>query len=231
MPFPLRVAGRRIATGQDLFQLVVADAKAGGGTVVSGRPPHQWVGDLIAAGSLDGDVAAALVAVMLNGTDAGVITEGARLAARVEHAMIRGMFPAAVDAQDVGLLLHADPFVANASVEDALLRAWAAVAPTAQDAIRKPLLERLRNAGLPDVETAVLVRHGTPDEIRGILPTVFIEGVPTGVPEALRGALDRDGDGKSAIAQVLGGLSKRARALIGAKSPQLFGLLGSAVPD
>lgn len=231
MPFPLRVAGRRITTGQDLFQLVVADARARGATVVAGRAPHQWVGDLVAAGALEAEVAAALVAVMLNGTDAGVVAEGARLAARVEHPMVKGLFPAAVDAQDVGLLLHADPFVPNSSVEDALLRAWATVAPTDDEAVRKPLIERLRNAGLSDVETAVLVRHGTPAEIREVLPAVFIEGVPTGVPEALRGALDRDGAARAAIADVLGGLSKKARAQIAAKSPQLFGLLGSAVPD
>src|SRR5688572_726307 len=137
MPFPLTVAGRAVTSPPMLASLVLDDAKAGGGTLVAGQPPSRWLMDLVRAGALE-----------------------ERLAAELANARLSSMIGAALEGHDVGVLLHPDPMVPGHSVEDALLRSWATVAPLADATVRGPLLERLRNAGITDVEVRVIGQHG-----------------------------------------------------------------------
>lgn len=222
MPFPLRIAGQKIASARELGALFVADAHANGNGVFEGEPPHVWVGRLVNKGAIDLDVAFALVALILASRDPAAVAEAARLGARLPPKLLQSLFPAAIDAQDTGVLLHPDPFLPSRSVEDALLTAWAATAPD-DLAVRAPLIERLRNAGLPDLEVALLVRHGTPEEIRTTLPLVFIEGVPAGTAEALSPILARGDAVVNAFRAVLQGLSKPVLAEIARRNPVFAG--------
>lgn len=203
MPFPLTLAGRTISTPPQLASFVISDAQAGGGTVVPGQVPSRWVMDLVRAGQLEEPLAVGLAAALLRTEQPGALTEGARLAGQLKHPRLADMLAAAVSSHDVGLLLHPDPVVAGASVEDALLRAWANVADLARPDVRGSMLERLRNAGLTDVEVRVLGAHGTPEEIRRWLPAVFAEGAPRGVGEGLSTALSRGGEVTTAVLRVL----------------------------
>ena len=222
MPFPLRLAGQKIANARDLGALFVADAHAGGNTVFGDEAPHAWMSRLVDKGAIDLDVAIALVALVLASRDPAAVAEAARLGTKLPPELLQSLFPAAIDAQDTGVLLHPDPFMPNRSVEDALLAAWAATAPD-DLVVRGPLIERLRNAGLPDLEVAVLARHGTPDEIKQTLPLVFIEGVPAGTAEALGPILTRGDDVVNAFRLVLQGLSKPVLAEIARRNPVFAG--------
>lgn len=198
----------------------MADARARGDTIVPGEPPHVWAARLVTGGKVEPDVAGALVALALASRDPAAVSEAARLATRIAPEALSSLFPAAIDAQDTGVLLHADPFIPHHSVEDALLRAWAAVAPD-DPAVRTPLLERLRNAGLSDVEVSLLARHGSPAEIRTALPLVFIEGVPADAAEALSPVLARDASVGEALSDVLRRLPTATRAEIVRRNPSL----------
>lgn len=180
---------------------------------------------LLKAGLLDSDLVAALVAALLQAPAAGAVAEGARLAMYVDHPRIRQLFPAALDAQDIGQLLHADPVMKGRSVEDALLTAWAHLAPLHEPAVRAPMLERLSNAGLVEVEARVLATFSDGDEIRVLLPVIFLEGVPDGVPQALLPVLQRPIPVKAVAAVVLRGLPQRMQKTLVDRAPQLAALL------
>lgn len=222
MPFPLRLAGKKIENARDLGALFVADAHAHGNSVFPGEAPHVWALRLVSRGAVDVDVASALVALVLVSRDPAAVAEAARFGARLPPALLQSLFPAAIDAQDTGVLLHPDPFQPERSVEDALLAAWAAT--VADDiAVRGPLLERLRNAGLPALEVAILARHGTPDELRATLPQVFTEGVPAGTAEALGPILARGDDVLNAFRAVVERLPKPVLVEIARRNPAFAG--------
>lgn len=215
MPFPLSVAGRSFASGPGLAIAVVEDARAGGGTVVPGAAPSRWVMDLVRSGQLEADIAVALSAALVRTPQPAAIAEGARLAAGLREPRLAQLLQAAIAGHDVGLLLHADPLVAGQSVEDGLLRAWAAVAALDAAEARTELLQHLRNAGLSGVETMVLATHGTPAEIRQWLPAVFAEGTPPDAGASLGAGLLRGGDPTLAILEVIDRLDPEQRAALG----------------
>lgn len=219
MSFPLRIAGRRIGAGQELVSLFVADARARGDTVVPGQAPHAWILGLVDAGQLPREVVSALAAVLLNSGAAPAVAEAARLAVALGTAECRALFPAAVDAQDTSVLLHADPFVPGSSVEDALLRAWASLARADDPAVRADLLDRLRNAGLPAVEAEVLARYGTPEELRAGVEQILAEGVPTGVSEALFAVRDREDSVQDALRGALAAVPADRWPILAARVP------------
>ena len=219
---PPRLADQKISNARELGALFVADARAGGNTVFGGEAPHVWAGRLVQKGAIDLDVAAALVALILGSGDPATVAEAARLGAKLPPSLLQSLFPAAIDAQDTGVLLHPDPFLPSRSVEDALLAAWADTAPESLG-VRALLLDRLRNAGLPDLEVALLARRGTPEEIGATLPQVFLEGVPPGTAEALTPLLSRGDEVMDAFGKVLRSLSKPVLAEIARRNPALAG--------
>lgn len=136
-------------------------------------------------------------ALVRAGRPAGVV-EAAALARDVALQELAPVFSAALAGLDVGVLLHADPRGQDASVEDALLRAWAAVEPGDPERLEH-LLDRLRNAGLRDVELATLARHGTAADIRRHLPPILVEDLPVEDVTSLARALARGGDVAEAV--------------------------------
>lgn len=206
MPFPLVVGSRTFEDAPELALAVAADARAGGGTVIPGEAPSMWVAGLVADGRLEPYLAVGLAAGMLRTTQPPLIAEGARLAARLGETQLAPLLPHALDAHDVGVLLSQDPVIPGRSVEETLLRAWADLAPVHDPVTRADLLARLRRASLGDVELAVLVRHGTADEIRRLLPDVLVEGLPAGGPAALADGVARGGDVADALREIAGAL-------------------------
>ena len=204
MPFPIRVGDRSFATAPQLASAVTADAKSGGGTVVPGRAPSRWLIDLVRADALERDVAVGLAAALIRSREAAIVCEGARLAALLADPKLAELLPVALAGHDTGLLLHADPAMPGQSVEDALLRAWAVLAPVEAPAVRGELLDKLRHAGLTEVEAHVLAVFGAPDEIRRWLPVVLIEGLPGGATDSLAQGLRRGGAVAVALGDVLG---------------------------
>lgn len=208
MPFPIRVGNRTYANAPSFAAAVTTDAKSGGGTVVSGRLPSHWVVDLVRAGALEADIAVGLAAALIRARDAASVCEGARLAALLGDRKLAELLPVALAGHDTGLLLHADPVMPGQSVEDALLRAWAVVAPNEDAATRGDLLDKLRHAGLTDVEAHVLAVFGTADEIRRWLPVVLIEGLPRGATDSLARGFLRGGAEAVALGDVLGAAAR-----------------------
>lgn len=209
MPFPLTIARRRIADPRSLATLVVGDAEAGGGQVVPGQLPSAWVYALVRAGQLEAPLAVALAAALLRSGRPGAVAAGARLSALLQDPELHQLFVHALDGLDIGVLLTADPCSQGTSVEDALLRAWVAVAPLRDDAVRADLLDRLRRAGLHDLELSVLCSHGSPEELRQWLPAA-LTGEPTQWGAVARGLVRLDG-AEAVVAASLQGLPVATR--------------------
>jgi hypothetical protein len=193
MPFPLRVGPHTFATAPELGAAAARDAREGGGSVVAGQAPSAWIVRAVAAGGLTAAEAIALGASLVDSTEPGGVAEGARLLAALRDPRCADLIEAALHG-DVGLMLASDPIVAGQSVEDALLRALAAVADLDDGTTRGRLLERLRNAAMGEIELRVLALHGTPDEIREFVPPLLAEGAPRGAADALAAAARRGPD-------------------------------------
>lgn len=206
MPFPLTIGDLTAVDAPSLGQLVLADCRAGGGSVVAQQRPSRWVMDLVRDGTLDASLAIGLSAGLLQSNEAGPLAEGARLAQQLGDAKLGEMIGLLLDVLDVGILLTRDPLRGDRSVEDTLLIAWADLADAEDPEIRAALLTRLRNAGMGELETGVLVRRGTPHEIRTWLPAIAHEGVPRGAATAIAAGLARGGEVRAALEETLGQL-------------------------
>ncbi|MEQ1565649.1 MAG: hypothetical protein ABMA64_08430 [Myxococcota bacterium] len=177
MSFPLTVGDRVVADPPALAALVRSDCGAASGTVVPGARPAAWVMALVREGRFERRLAIGLAAALIQNPEASTIGEGARLTAALADRVLGPLVVRGLDGHDTALLLEADPGGHGRSVEDSLLAAATAVCDLTDAAVRGPLLERLRNAGLRDLEIPTLLRHGDLDELRRWLPAVLTEAV------------------------------------------------------
>jgi hypothetical protein len=212
MPFPLRIGVQTFHSAPLFAHAVINDCRAGGGTVVPGLEPSQWVPDLVRTGALEPDLAIALGAALLRAKNPAAISEGARIAMALGDRRLGEMLPNAVAGHDMGLLLHTDPLRPGQSVEDALLRAWASVGPLSEPETRAEVLDRMRNASLIDAEIEVLALWATPQEIRRWLPAVVVEGLPHTAMSTLAAGFRRGADEALALCDGLAPLSRAVRA-------------------
>lgn len=182
MSGPIEVDGRWFADPPSLLAEVVAQAGAG-------ARPSGW----IATASIDPALKVGLAAAMIRHEHGPTVAEGARLAGVLGDPRLIALCRLALDTQDTGVLLAADPADAGRSVEDALLVAVARGGAHDDEAERETMLSRLRNAGLRDEELWVLLGWGSAREVAEWLPGLCEEGVPDGLdavrPE-LRAAVD-----------------------------------------
>lgn len=176
MSFPLKVADRQIPDPPALAALVRSDCGAASGTVVPGKRPAEWIVDLVRAGAFEARLAVGLAAALVQNPDAATICEGARLAVALADRVLGPLIRRALDGHETVLLLQADPAAPGASVEDTLLAAAVALCDLADPEVRRPLLERLRHAGLRDLELPALLRFGDAEDLRQWLPAVLTEG-------------------------------------------------------
>lgn len=203
MPFPIRVGDRELPDPPSLAALVRADAGPASGTVVPGQRPNAWIVGLVDAGALERRLAIGLAAALLQHPEAATVCEGARLAERLGERLLGGVIVRALAAHDTALLLQVDPGGAGESVEDTLLRVAPRLADLSDPAVRRPLLERLRHAGLPAIEVPLLCEHGDAEDLRTWLPAVLAEGVGVAELDALGRRLLRDDDGAAVIRELL----------------------------
>lgn len=211
MPFPLTFAERTFDAPPDLAGAALDDIENGGGTVVSGENPSDWIATLAARGPEERRVAVALCAAFLQSRRPGAVAEGSRLALALQHADLGALLPFALDGHDLGLLLHADPLNPEQSVEESLLRAWAGLANLSDAEDRARLLARLRHASLPQLEMTVLASHGSAAEIRRWLPAVLSDGAPDQAIEIFCDGLTRSEPEAEALASALAHLPRRVR--------------------
>ncbi len=206
MPFPITIGDLTAVDAPSLGQLALQDCRSGGGSVVPQQRPSRWIMDLVRQGALDGKLAIGLAAGLLQSNEAAALAEGARLAKDLGDAKLGEMIGLLLEVLDIGILLTRDPLRADRSVEDTLLIAWAELADSTDAETRAALLTRLRNAGMSELETGVLVRRGTPEEIRMWLPAIAREGVPRAAATAVAAGLARGGDVRNALEETLGQL-------------------------
>lgn len=215
MTFPLRLADRDFPDPRSLSVAVAADARAGGGQVVAGKAPSAWLLDEVRAGRLPAELATGLCAAMVQSTEPALLCEGARLAAGLARPELGELLRLTFQAQDIGVLLTADPLAAAAgspaSVEDTLLSCWWRAANPADPAARAAMLAAARHAGRPELELGLLTAHGTAEELVTWLPGVLREGVTADTESALAAARAR-GLGE-AVDAALEALEADARAL------------------
>ncbi len=202
MSFPLEIGGRVLVDPPALAAAVTADAEAGGGTVVPGDPPAVWLMQLVSAGALSPELAVGLSAALLQSLIPAAIAEGARLAVATGDPRLAEITRLALAAKDVGLLFHPDPGApTGGSVEDALLGAAVALSDLSDGSVRAELLERLRHAGLRDLELTVLATHGTAGEVGRWLPALLAE-VPATSTESLLATFQGRPELAATLAQV-----------------------------
>ncbi len=182
MPFPLTIGTVAVSTPPELAALVRSDAHTP--ALIPGKRPCDWLVDLVEAGELERELVVELAAALLQHPEAMSVTEGARVGAILGEAKLAELMLRALDGHDLALLLAPDPADLDSSVEDTVLRAAGRIVSAEDDAIRELLLTRLRYAGLPDVELAILCRWGSVHEMRVWLPAVLSESV--GEAERLR---------------------------------------------
>src|SRR5690606_18277346 len=104
-------------SGPELVAAVVDDATRGGGTVVAGQRPSEWLVALVEQGAMPIDLAVGLVAAMLQShRDAASICEAAALAAALRRSELAELLVLSIEALDVGLLLETAPHGQGASV-------------------------------------------------------------------------------------------------------------------
>jgi hypothetical protein len=217
MDFPLKIAGHIVANAPALASLVLDDARAGGGTVIPGQRPSAWLAAAVAEGLIARRLAIGLAAALLQLGDPAGLVEAAELGARLGAEELGPVLRAAVDALDVGVLLERAPGAPDASVEDALLRGWAALAPADDPAALRALLERLRNAGLRDLELRALAERGSAELIAELLPFILVEELPASDVDVLARAIARGPDEASAIMASASTLPvAQRRAIVGA---------------
>lgn len=203
MPFPLTFGERSFADPAALAAFVREEALS---PTLSQRP-CDWVPTLVRDGALEARLATALSAAFLQHPEPATICEGARLAVRLGDPVLGPILMRALGEHDTALLLQPDPADADRSVEDTLLHAAPRVVDLADPQMRRPLLEALRNAGLPDEEIGVLARHGDAADLRQWLPAVLAEGLS----DEHRALLEERARGEDESAAVVGFLLGRAR--------------------
>lgn len=199
MSFPLSIGDRLVADPASLAALVRDDSGSESGAVVPGKRPCEWVADLVRDGRLERRLAVGLADALLRQPAPSTACEGARLACALEEPTLGSVLIDALKAHDTGLLLGVDPAGAGASVEDTLLRAAAELADLSDADIRREVLQRLRNAGLPDVEIPILLRYGDADELRSWLPAVLTEGLELGDLPHVQARIDRGDEGAAVL--------------------------------
>jgi len=195
MPFPLSIGAHTVAGPPELAALAQGDADGPGGTVVEGQRPAQWVMGLVASGDLERRLAIGLGAALLQHARPATVAEGARLAEALHPSPLSPLVVHALSAHDTLLLLQVDPARPDRSVEDTLLRSAVAVADLRDQGVRGQVLERLRHAGLPELEAEVLLEHGTIEELRRWVPALRSEGLSEAVQERVRARVARGDDG------------------------------------
>lgn len=194
MTFPLTIGGQTVSDPPGLAALVRADTAAGG-IVLPGQRPRDWVPALVAKGLLPDQLAAGLVAALLQEDSPALLVECAHLARALHDTRLGPVLLAAVDAHDVGVLLV--PGEEGRSVEDLLLLAATELVDANDPSLRKPLLDHLRHAGLTAAELAVLAGGATAEEVRTWLPAILQEDLPDAA--ALADLLLRDSTRAAAI--------------------------------
>ena len=177
MSFPLTVGDRVVASPPELAALAQADADGPGGLVVPGQRPVQWILGLVQSGALDAKLAMGLGAALLQNASPVTVAEGARIAVALHPSPLDRLVVLALDAHDATVLLQVDPARPTYSVEDSLLRSAVAVAPLHERFVFDKVLTRVRNAGLPGLELAVLMAHGQLEDLQQWLPALLEEGL------------------------------------------------------
>ncbi|MFK7926831.1 MAG: hypothetical protein AB8H79_01490 [Myxococcota bacterium] len=212
MDFPRTIAGQHFESAPAFAVAVQADALAGGSTIVEGARPTQWLAASLRAGEVDRTFVIALCAALMRNRAPVAVAEAAALAGACELSELSEVLSAAASGLDVGVLLFPDPNVEDGSVEDALLTGWAAVE---QDVERcEGLLDRLRYAGLRDVELRLLMRLATPASIRARLPQILAEALPAEDAGALAMGMVRSSDVAQAIVKGASALNAAQRYAI-----------------
>lgn len=206
MPFPLKVGDHDVPDPPSLAALVRRDAGPVSGGVVPGKRPNEWILGLVAEGALEQRLAVGLAAALIQHPAAETVCEGARLAAALGDRVLGAVLLRALDAHDTALLLGADPADPAASVEDALLAAAVALCDLADAGVRGPLLERLRHAGLPQLEVPLLAAFGTAEELRVWLPAVLVEAIGDEGRRALAERAARGDEGAEVVRALLADL-------------------------
>ena len=196
-PFPLTIAGVLFSSPAALRERVEAELRRGRSPLVEGQSPAVWLANAVRTGEMSHALCRSLAAALLSGGRYREVVEAARLAVLLDMGELAPMLHHAVEGLDVALLLRRVAVGRDDSVEDELLRAWAAIEP-GEDPLRvAALLRRLREAGLRALEIQVLGRSGTPELVEEHLPPILEEPLGSADVEALaslliRGALVRE---------------------------------------
>lgn len=175
MPFPITFGDRVFSDGPRLLQAVATDAERGGGGIVTGQAPDEWLPELVDDGALTLKELRGLAGALIQAGLAGSLSTGARLARRLRDPELGVLLLRALSAHEMGVLFAIDPLDGQKAVEDVVLDAASSCVDLTDPELRSILLERLRTAGRPDREVFVLVRHATPEEVERWLPGLLAE--------------------------------------------------------
>ncbi|TVQ87399.1 MAG: hypothetical protein EA397_18975 [Deltaproteobacteria bacterium] len=214
MTAPITIAGATFASPAELLAGVARDLDRGGGTVVKGQRPAEWLAAAVESGELSIELARGLAAALISRGVPAQAVEAARLARRLKIGDLSPLLHAALDGLDLGVLLRRAKPGHDASVEDELLACWARVEPGGDPERVVALLRRLREVGLRTLEIEVLGRLGTPELVREIMPSLIEEPLSVAEAASLAPLLHGDDKTREALLPFVDQLDAEARSAL-----------------